>query len=93
MPDVAHIGSMVSGGAQHLHSPAPIATGSSTLFVNSKAVARVTDVVDSSHIESVEIAEGSSVVFDEGLAVARVGDHLACGDVIVDGDDVLNIID
>ena len=66
MPAAARVGDPDSGGDK-------IATGSSNVFINGKAVARVGDKDDHKPGPETKI-EGSPTVFVNGKPVVRVGD-------------------
>ncbi len=81
-------------GSAHDGYPAtPIISGSSTVKIDGKPVARKGDALaahDKPHHPSHPrtIKEGSSTVMIDGLPAARVGDAVCCGGVIVGGSSV-----
>ncbi len=91
MAQGALVGDMGSG---HDGYPATaIISGSSTVKIDGKAVARQGDALaphdkpkHPSHPRVIK--EGSSTVNIEGLPAARVGDGVSCGGVIVGGSSV-----
>ncbi|EGQ7810703.1 type VI secretion system PAAR protein [Vibrio parahaemolyticus] len=81
-------------GSEHEGYPAtPIISGSPTVKIDGKAVARKGDALTAhdkpkhpSHPRFIK--EGSSSVKIDGLPAARVGDAISCGGVIVGGSSV-----
>lgn len=59
-----------------------VTSGSSNVFVNGNAAARIGDSIaphgDSPH-NNARMEEGSSTVFVNGIAVCRTGDSATCG--------------
>lgn len=81
------LGGAVSGALSHMGSETgPIKTGSPNTLINSKAVARMTDLAACSK-ESAPTAliEGCKNIFVNSLPMVRVGHKLACGATVDQG--------
>ena len=78
------------------YSSSKVLTGSSTVFIEGKAAARVGDILGK-HVNSKgnmhipKINKGSSTVFIEGKAAARIGDTTDCGSKLLTGASTVNI--
>lgn len=87
MPELAIMDVDTAGGGL-------ITSGSDSVLVNGKGVARVDDTIASHgsapHDASV-ITTGSATVFIDGKAVARKGDPTSCGDSIETGSSTIFI--
>lgn len=78
MPQIARLGDTgTHGGA--------ISTGSPDVFVNGRAIARVTDIYSCPIHGPNPIIKGSRLLTANGLPVARIGDPTACGATIATG--------
>ncbi|EJE8675781.1 type VI secretion system PAAR protein [Vibrio owensii] len=91
MTQGALVGDM--GSAHEGYPATPIISGSPTVKIDGKAVARKGDALTPhdkpkhpSHPRFIK--EGSSSVKIDGLPAARVGDAISCGGVIVGGSSV-----
>lgn len=81
MPGAARQGSDSAGGT--------ITSGSSSVYVNGQAVARIGDSVashgDNEHSGGVSLVQGSSSVFANGIGISRAGDNASCGHSVSPG--------
>ncbi|RJX68616.1 type VI secretion system PAAR protein [Vibrio sinensis] len=81
-------------GSEHDgYPPTPIISGSPTVKIDGKAVARLGDPLEahdkSKHPKhSRAISAGSKTVMIDGKSAARVGDAISCGGVIIGGSSV-----
>lgn len=91
MPKAALLGDM--GSDHHGYPATPIISGTSTVLIDGKPVARIGDSL-MEHDKPLSpkhprmIASGSTTVLIEGKFAARVGDKVDCGGVIVGGSSV-----
>lgn len=69
------------------HSPTPVSSGSSSVNVDNKPLARKGDSLIS-HGHNRMIGSGSSSVFIDGEPAARTNDVVSCGGVLIGGGSV-----
>ncbi|WP_369311856.1 PAAR domain-containing protein [Providencia rettgeri] len=81
MPTIILIGDSDTGHGRH--GPTQVITGSSTVKVDGKAVARQGDALAPHGGHPRTIVGGSSRVFIDGKAAARMGDAVSCGGVLI----------
>jgi RHS repeat-associated protein len=83
------VGAAVAGaGAKTATLSGPIATGSPTVFFESKPVARVSDTAACTKHPGTppsQIIEGSKTIFVNSLPLARIGHRLSCDAVVQEG--------
>jgi len=89
MPAVGFLGNICTG--HDCYPSRHSVQGSPNVFVNGKAVIRVTDAweihtcIDGDGSHDGHLAQGSSTVFVNGLAVGRIGDMIDCGSAVAQG--------
>ncbi|MBS3832872.1 PAAR domain-containing protein [Proteus mirabilis] len=81
MPTIILIGDSDTGHDNH--GPTKAITGSSTVKVDGKAVARLGDTLAPHGEHSRTIISGSNSVFIDGKPAARAGDTISCGGVLI----------
>lgn len=90
MKSIILIGDSDTGHGKH--GPTQVVTGSSTVKVDGKSVARQGDALASHGGHSRTIVGGSGSVFIDGKPAARTGDAISCGGVLI-GHSSVNIGD
>ncbi|EKT60175.1 type VI secretion system PAAR protein [Providencia sneebia] len=88
MPNIILLGDLDTGHGKH--GPTQVITGSLTVKVDGKAVARQGDTLAPHGGHSRTIVEGSSSVFIDGKPAVRTGDAVSCGGVLM-GNSSVNI--
>ncbi|MFY3769370.1 hypothetical protein AHYW_000249 [Providencia manganoxydans] len=86
MPTIILLGDTGTGHGKH--GPTQVISGSSTVKVDGKPVARQGDALASHGGHERTIAGGSSRVFIDGKPAAREGDAVSCGGVLIGGSSV-----
>ncbi|EPQ5228443.1 PAAR domain-containing protein [Providencia stuartii] len=81
MPPIILIDDSDTGHGKH--GPTQVITGSPTVKVDGKAVARQGDALAPHGGHSRTIVGGSSSVFIDGKSAARTGDPVSCGGVLM----------
>lgn len=90
MPPVVRLGD-ISAGHPHCYPPRPNIEGSPNVFVNGKAVHRLSDAwavhgaCPDHSPHGGAASSGSSTVFVNGRPVCRIGDAISCGDTMAEG--------
>ncbi|QEZ91104.1 PAAR domain-containing protein [Proteus sp. CD3] len=81
MPTVILVGDLGTGHGNY--GSTKVLTGSSTVFVEGRAIARKGDLLEPHHDHRRIITGGSNSVFVDGKPAARVGDNINCGGVLI----------